>query len=443
MSSVFSQDINLKNILKITIPTMCMMFFMSLYTIVDGIFVARLVGDDALAGLNIVYPFIGLSYAVSIMLGTGGSAIIAREMGRGRYVKARRIFSLLLVVGLFAGLIFTLVGMVFTDQIITILGGTEELYEYCYDYLWVLSIFVPAAIFQALFQVFFATAGKPGLALFSTLVAGLANVVLDYVFIAELSMGISGAAYATGISQAFSALFGLIYFFFWRKQTLFIIRPKFYISALKEACYNGSSEMVTNLSISLTTVLFNYLMLQYIGKAGVSAIAIILYAQFFQIAIFLGFSIGIGPLFSFNFGKKDFVALKKLFKLSIWFILWSSITTFGLAFVLVDIIVEVFAKEGSEVFKIAHEGFLLYSIAYLFMGINVFASGLFTALSNGKVSAIISFMRTLVFILISMATLPKLIGVPGIWLAVPLAEFLTIFVSIFFIFRMNKVYKYF
>lgn len=443
MSILTSQTYTFKSVLKLTIPTMIMMVCLSLYTIVDGIFVARFVGENALAAISIVLPFNNIANAIAIMLATGSSAIIARELGRKKENKAKRIFTFIILVSLLVGILLSLFAGIFTKEIISVLGGANELYPYCYDYLWVLSIFIPATFLQALFQVFFATAGKARLGLIIIIFAGITNVVLDYIFIVEFSMGIAGAAYATGMSQCITAVLGLGYFLFARNQSLYIIRPKLYWSALKEACYNGSSEMVINLAFSLTTIMFNYLMLTYIGNAGVTAIGIVLYAQYVLLAIFMGFSTGIAPAFSYNYGSNNKTALKSLFKLSFRFILGASVVITFLGYALVNVFVGVFANPGTYVFELAHSGFLIFIFSFLFVGVNVFASGLFTALSNGKVSAIISFLRAFGFTVLCMLILPPLLGVTGIWLVLPLAEFLTVAISLYYIVKMGSIYHYF
>ena len=267
-------------------------------------------------------------------------------------------------------------------------------------------------------------------------------MVLDYVFMGPLQMGVGGAALATGIGQLIPALFGLLYFLFMRNGSLYIVKPHFYVSLLTESSFNGSSEMVTNLSNAIITYLFNVMMLKFLGEPGVAAITIVLYGQFLFNALYMGYSMGVAPVISFNYGKKNTVLLKRIFKICILFISISSVVITVLALISSPLIVEIFTPRTTETYEIAKNGFFLFSINYIFAGINIFASSMFTAFSNGKISAIISFVRTFGMIVANILLLPKFIGVNGIWLAVPAAEFLTIFLSIYYFYKMRKVYQY-
>lgn len=442
MSNALSKKFTFWSLLKFALPTIVMMEFMSLYTMVDGVFVSRMVGTSALSAVNIVYPAISFVIAVGIMLATGGSAVIAANMGEGKNQEAKENFTLIVVTGIAAGLLITALGLVFLDPLLRALGANASIYHYCYDYAFVLILFVPLSILQMLFQFFFVTAGKPSYGLFVTILGGLANIVLDYLLIGPADMGIAGAALATGIGYSIPALYGLYYFTVKRKGTLYFVKPKFRIKVLLHSCTNGSSEMVTNLSTAVVTLLFNILMMKYLGEDGVAAITIVLYAQYLLTAIFLGYSSGIAPIISYNYGNQNNPQLQKIFTISMKFLISSSVVIFIIALVFARLIVLVFAPVGSSVYQIAIHGFYLFSSGYLFMGINIFASSLFTALSDGKVSAILSFLRTFVFIAIGMLLLPRFLSVNGIWLAVPIAEVLSILVSAFYIYRQRNVYHY-
>lgn len=442
MSNILSKKFTAWTLLKFTAPTIIMMVFMSLYTMVDGVFVSNLIGEKALSAVNMVYPIQSILIAISFMFATGGSAVIAKKMGEGDKEQAKQIFSLIIAVSISIGFIVLILGLLFIEPIITTLGATEALYNYCYDYLSILILFSPLAMLQVLFQFLFVTAGKPNLGLISTVAGGIANVVLDYVFIVPLNMGIAGAALATGIGYSIPAIFGFLYFTFNKKNTLYFTKFKFNLKVLLEACSNGSSEMVTNLATAVTTFLFNIIMIAYLGENGVAAITIVLYAQFLLTAVYLGFSSGIAPILSYNYGEGNIGELKKIFKISMLFITISSICIFIFSIAFSPNIVNVFVTKDSEVFPIAMNGFLLFSISYLFTGFNIFASSMFTAFSNGKVSAIISFARTFIFIILGIMLLPKFMGVSGIWLAVPFAEILTLILSFFFIIKLRKFYQY-
>ena len=442
MNYAIAKKFDLLSLVKFTIPTITMMLFISLYTIVDGIFISRLIGTTALSGLNIVYPFINCIHATAIMLGAGGSAIIGIKMGEGKQEEGRKAFSLIVFTGLFLGICFSILGTIFIHDIIKFLGASPALEAYSYDYLKVIILFAPFFILQMLFQTFFITAGNPGLGLKLTLISGITNTILDYVFIKTFDLGMAGAALATVSGCIVVSVFGALYFSFSKKSILYFTKVKLNLKLIKEVCINGSSEMVTDISTGVVTFLFNLMMMKYMGEKGVAAITITLYAQFVFISIYMGFSMGAAPIMSYNFGNKNEQQLKSLFKICSKLILGSSLFVFIASIIFSKYIVGFFTPEGTEVYDIAVKGFSLFSIAYIFSGFNIFSSSLFTALSNGKISAIISFMRTLVFIVIGLFTLPLIFQENGLWLAVPLAELLSVIVSISFLKRERYNYGY-
>ena len=437
-----AQEFNLISLLRFVAPTVVMLVFMSLYQMVDAVFVSKFVGENALSALNIVYPFPSIVIAVSIMLATGGSAIIARNMGEGKEKEAKENFSFIVLVGAVIGVAIATAGILFIEPLIYMLGATPSLYDYCYEYLFILVLSVPLSVFQMLFQSFFVTAGKPHLGLTLTVLGGGSNIVLDYVFIVLCGFGVSGAALATSIGYSIPGLFGLIYFAVSRKGTLYFVKPVFRWGVLFKCCINGSSEMVNNLAVAVTTFLFNVLMLKYAGEAGVAAITIVLYAQFLMTSAFMGFSSGIAPVVSFNYGSGNVRQLKKIFKISVWVITVVSAAVFVIAETCSDVVIMVFTPAGSEVFGLTKYGFAIFSFSFLCTGMNIFASALFTAFSNGKISAILSFLRTFVFLTACLLFLPLFWEVDGIWLAVPVAEVMALFVSVYYLVRFKKVYQY-
>lgn len=429
-------------LLRFTLPTIVMMVFMSLYTMVDGVFVSRFIGTTALSAVNIVFPVVSLVVAVGVMLATGASAVVATKMGEGKNRRAMENFTFITLVAIAAGLLILAAGQLFLAPLLRVLGANADVWQYCWDYARMLLWFTPLAILQMVFQYFFVVAGKPGLGLAATVAGGVANIALDWAFIVPGGMGVAGAALATGIGYAIPALFGLFYFAFKRGGSLRFVRPKWDGPALLHSCTNGASEMVTNLSMAVTTLLFNQLMMRYLGPDGVAAITIVLYAQYLLTSIFLGYSSGVGPLISYNHGSGDTDTLKRLFKISMGFILLTSLAVFALSLLLRHQIVSVFAPAGGPVYALAIHGFLLFSLCYLFMGLNIFSSALFTALSNGKVSAIISFLRTFVLLVAFLLLLPLAWGVDGIWLAIPLAELAGVLISLGFLAGKRRVYQY-
>ena len=442
MNNNLAKNFTIKSLLKFTAPTIIMLVFMSLYQMVDGVFVSNVVGENALSALNIVYPIPSIIIAISIMLATGGSAIVAINMGEGKLKEAKQNFSMIIYTGLSIGVVCSIIGMIFIKPIIWGLGATDILYQYCYDYLLILILFCPVAILQMLFQIFLVTAGKPHLGLALTVIGGLSNILLDYLFIVQMQIGVRGAAIGTIIGYAIPAIVGFIYFIVNRKGTLYLVKPRFRLQILVQTCLNGSSEMVTNLAVAITTLLFNKIMLKYMGENGVAAITIVLYAQFLLTSIFMGFSSGVAPIFSYNYGNGNHKQTKKLFKMSMTLIIIFSVLMFVMAILLAKPVISVFTSRDSAIFDITYHGFLLFAISYLYTGVNIFASSMFTAFSNGKVSAIISFLRTFVFLIASLILFPFIIGSDGIWLSVPLAELLSLGVSLFYIIRNRNIYHY-
>lgn len=436
-----SRNYTLCSLLKFTFPTIAMMIFMGVYTLTDTIFVSRFVNTDALSAINIVCPVINIIVGLGTMLATGGSAIVARKMGLGEIKRAKQDFTLLVILGILIGFIIAILGALFIDEIIWGLKASKVLFLYCKEYLLLLFLFTPASILQTLFQSLLVTAGKPTLGLLLSVGAGIANIVLDYICIVILDMGIMGAALGTGIGYMIPAVFGIL-FFSKQKHRLSFVKPIFDISVIKESCINGSSEMVSQISTAVTTFFFNLTMMKLLAENGVAAITIIIYTQFLMTTLYIGFSMGVAPIISFNYGAKNTERLKKVYKMCLKMIAVSSIVIFSIAIFGGNQLVGLFTKPGTNVYEIATNGFMLFSFSFLFSGANIFSSATFTALSNGKTSAIISFFRTFGFIMIGLLILPKYLHVTGVWLAVPIAELLTFGMSLGFILYYKSRYKY-
>lgn len=442
MNNSLAKNYNLFSLIMFALPNMIMMLFLSMYTIVDGTFVSKFVGTTALSSVNMVYPMISLEMAIGIMIATGGSAIIARKMGEKREQEAKEIFTFLITVEILIGILIAVLGNIFINQIIRFLGATSSQFELCKDYAVILFAFAPCFLLQTAFQIFFVTAGKPLFGLIVTLISGITNIVLDYVFIVTLNMGIAGAALATGIGYTITAVVGIFYFIRKKNKNLYFVKPKLNKTVLLNTCINGSSEMVTNLANAVTTFLFNYTFLKYFGEDGVASITIVLYFEFVFTALFFGYSNGIAPIISFKYGEKNIVQLKKLMNSSLIFVSFCSITAFIVSKLIIGNILTIFTSVDSNVYQITISGFKYYLAAFLFMGISIFTSAWFTALSNGKVSAIVSFTRTFIFLVGAIVILPYFLGKTGVWLAVPCAEILGIFISIFYLVKYKKEYQY-
>ncbi len=424
-----SQDFDLKSLLKFAFPTIVMMLLMGLYTIVDTIFVARFAGTDALSALNIVCPVINLIVGLGTMLATGGSAVIARKMGAGEHTRASQDFTLIIAAGVLLGAVIAAAGTVFLDRIVRGLGAGRILFPYCRSYLFTLLLFTPAGILQVLFQNLFVTAGRPAAGMALGLGAGAANILFDYIFMVPFRMGISGAALGTGIGYLLPTAAGIL-FFATGNGSLRFRKPVPDLSVLAESCANGSSEMVGQAASAVTTFFFNRIMMRLLGEDGVAAITIIIYTQFLMTALYIGFSMGVAPVISYNYGKQDRMRLKKVFSISIRFILLLSVLLFLSACAFASVLVGLFSEKGTAVYEIAAQGFRIFPFSFLFCGLNIFASAAFTALSDGKRSALLSFLRTFGLLLALLLILPEWLGVTGVWLAVPAAELLTAAVTV-------------
>lgn len=442
MENILDKKITAKSLFLFSLPSIVGMVFMNLYTMVDGMFVSRLVGTDALSAVNIVFPIIMAVIAIATMLSTGGNAIIAKKMGEKKDKEARKDFSTIVITAIIFSLILSLLSFIFIKPILGFLGANDSIYTYCYNYATVSLIFLPSAMLSVIFQTFFITIGKANLGLIFTITGGISNVILDYIFIKSLNFGISGAALATGIGYSIPGILGLLYFILNRKNSLYIIKPEFNIKLLTSTSINGSSEMVSTLSSGIVTILFNNILMNLIGVNGVASITVILYIQGLLVAVFMGYSMGCSPLISFNYGKKDYKRLNKIFMLSLIGIIIVSVAVFIFGVFKSDLLVSIFTSKGTSVYELSNIGLKIFSISFLFMGLNLFTSALFTALSNGKVSAILSFLRTLVFVVISILVLPLIFNLTGVWLAVPIAELLSLIVSVFFLKKYKSQYKY-
>ncbi|SCJ93624.1 Staphylococcal virulence regulator protein A [uncultured Clostridium sp.] len=440
MSNILSQKITTSSLIKFSIPTVIMMTFMSLYTMVDGIFISNFVGTDALSAVNLVSPFIMIISTIGIMLATGGSAIVARKMGERKIKESKENFSLLVVMGIIVGVAVLILGNIFINPLIKVLGANEVVSKYCYDYIKIMLAFMPALMLQVIFQSFFVTAGKSALGLGFVVVGGITNIILDYIFIAVLKMGLMGAGLATGIGYSIPGVLGFIYFLINRKGSLYLIKPKMDFKVLKESLINGSSEMVSNLASGITIYLFNIAMMKMIGSDGVASISVILYTDSLLVAIYMGYAMGVAPLISYNYGEENRRNLRKILKISVRTLLIGSVIVSAACVVFSKNLVSIFAPAGSNVFHIAAAGLPIFSIAFLFKGLNIFASSMFTALSNGKVSAVLSFLRTFVFLIVGIAVFPRLFNVTGLWISVPFAEILAIIVSIIYFRKLKAVY---
>ena len=440
-SNAYEKPVTLKNIVKFAVPTIAMTVFMSFYTMVDGLFVSNLIGTDALSAINLTAPVIQLVTAVSTMLATGGSAVIMKKMGEQKTDEAKEDFTFLIIVNVMVGLVMCAAGYLAMDFIFAGMNLSPAVEGYCVEYLSRYLIFTVPILLMNNFTLYMIASEKAVLSLICSVTGGILNMALDYVFIAGLDMGIGGAAVATGLGYSVTAVAGL--FVFSRKKSLLHFKkPVFRIRVLGSAASNGCSEMATALVTGIVTMMFNWTMLHYVGEDGVAAVTIIMYVLMFASSLYTGYSYGVAPMLSFYYGEQNREKLKKLVGLSMKVIAMISVITAAASFVMTRPLVSVFARTDNPVYDLAVTGNRICTAALFFIGFNIFASGMFTALSNGIVSAVLAFSRSFVFMLITMIVLPLLLGVNGIWLATPAAELMALGLSFFMLLKYRKRYGY-
>lgn len=441
VQSVYHRPVTLKNVMRFAVPTMAMTVFISFYTMVDGLFVANLIGTDALSAVNLTAPAISLVTAISTMLATGGSAVVMKKMGAGKQEEAREDFTFLILVNVAVGLAMWFLGHQLMKGIFDAMSLSPQVTDYCSQYLSRYLIFTVPILLMNNFTLYMIAADRSSLSLLCSVAGGVTNIALDYIFIAVFHMGIGGAAIATGLGYSITAVVGL-FFFSGKGSMLHFRRPVFRVEVLTGAASNGISEMATSLTSGIVTLIFNWMMLRYVGENGVAAITIIMYVLMFATSLYSGYSYGVAPMISFYCGEKNGEKLKRIIRISLAVIATISFLTtlFSLGFT--EWLVAVFVEPGNPVHQLAVSGNRLCALALPFVGFNIFASGMFTALSNGIISAVVAFSHSFVFLLIAMTILPWLLGVNGIWLATPAAELAAVVLSAFLFKKYRGRYGY-
>ena len=431
-----------RNILRFAFPTIVMTVFNTFYTMVDGLFVSNLIGTGALSAINLTAPAIGLITALSGMLATGGSAVVMKKMGEHREDEARQDFTLLILTNAAAGAVMMVLGYTLMDTLLGTMGLSAEVFGYCRTYLSNYLLFTIPILLMYNFSLYLIAADKSTLSLVCTVAGGVTNIILDYALIALFDLGIQGAAIATGLGYSITAVAGFLVF---RKKDnlLHFQKPALRCGVLLRASTNGLSELATSLVSGITTLLFNMAMLKYVGEDGVAAITIIMYVLMFVSALFIGYSYGVAPMISYYHGEQNHEKLKKLVRFSVRFIAGASVLCAAASILAAVPLVGIFTRPDSPVYELAVTGNRLCSIALLFVGLNVFASGMFTALSNGVVSAVLAFSRSFLFTVASIQIMPVLLGgVTGGWLATPAAELLGAAMAAALLLKYRKRYGY-
>ena len=438
-----SDHFTYSRLIRFVFPSIVMMIFTSIYGVVDGLFVSNLIGKTPFATINLIWPYLMGLTVVGFMIGSGGTALVSRSLGEGKKERANQEFSLLVYVTIAIGLVFTVLGLVTLRPVAILFGAKGELLDIAVRYGRIVALALMPFMLQTTFQTFFITAEKPKLGLLVTVLAGLTNMVLDALFIAVFRWGVEGAALATAMSQVVGGIVPLIYFACPNNSLLRLTKTRWNGRALWQTCTNGSSELMTNLSMSIVNALYNLQLLKLAGENGVAAYGVIMYANFIFVAIFVGYAIGSAPVVGYHFGADNTNELKNLFRKSLVLMGICGVVMLVLGVWLAGPLSRIFVGYDAELLALTTRGFRMYSLSFLLMGFNIFGSAFFTALSNGPVSAAISFLRTLLFQVAAIFLLPLVLpDADGVWLAVVAAEALALIVTAFFFVKLKSRYHY-
>lgn len=442
MKISLSDHFTYRKLLKFVAPSAVMMMFTSIYGVVDGLFVSNYVGKVPFAAINLVMPFIMILGGIGFMIGTGGSALVSKTLGEGDREKANRYFTMMIYLSLICGAAASVIGFVFIRPISYLLGATDAMIGDCVEYGRMIFLFTTAFMMQNVFQSFLVTAEKPRLGLLATVGAGVTNMALDAWFIAGLGWGVKGAALATGISQTVGGILPLIYFLRPNSSLLKITRTKLEGRPVFLAVTNGSSELMSNISASVVSMIYNIQLMKFAGEDGVAAYGVLMYVQFVFIALFIGYAIGSAPIIGYHYGAINHSELKNMLKKSIVIMSISGVIMTLLAQALAMPLAKVFVGYDEGLFDMTVHAFRVFSFSFILAGINIFASSFFTALNNGAVSAAISFLRTLIFQSTAVIVLPMIWELDGIWLSITVAEVFALIISVTFLAAKRKKYNY-
>ena len=442
MNIQLSEHFTYKKLLRFTLPSIAMMIFTSIYGVVDGFFVSNFVGKTPFAAVNFIMPFLMILGAFGFMLGTGGSALISKTMGEGKTEKAHCLFSMVVCVSILLGIVIAILGVICIRPVAALLGAEGEMLDNCVLYGRIILAAIPAFMLQQEFQSFFIMAEKPQLGLYITVTAGVANMILDALFMAVFKWGVAGAAVATTISQIIGGVLPILYFWRPNSSRLKFTRPAFDKKALFRICMNGSSELMSNVSMSLVGMLYNMQLMKYAGENGVAAYGVLMYVCMIFIAAFIGYTIGTAPVISYHYGAGNHSELKSLLKKSLIIVGIFSIGMVILGEVLAKPLSILFVGYDADLLNLTLQGFAIFSFSFLFSGFAIYGSGFFTALNNGLISAAISFLRTLVFQIAAILILPLIWGIDGIWISIIVAEVMATVVTVLFWIGNRSKYHY-
>lgn len=428
--------------IRFTLPSIGMMIFTSIYSMVDGFFVSNYVGAVPFASLNLVMPFIMVLSAVGFMFGTGGTALVSMTLGMGKPEKANEIFSLLTYILIACGILLGFLGFLIAPQVSGLLGATEEMLPYAILYIRINMIGIPFFMLQHMFQSFLITAERPKMGLIVTVLAGCTNIVLDWLFVGVLGFGLGGAAAATVLSQMVGGAIPLVFFLLPNSTILHLGKTHMDGSAVLKTCSNGASEFLSNCATSIVGMLYNLQLMRYLGANGVAAYGVIMYVNFIFVGIYFGYTMGLAPVIGYHYGARNTKELRNLFRSSMRMLLFASLVLTALSELLSVFLVNIFVGYDADLSALTVHAFRIYTIAFLFMGFNIFGSGFFTALNNGKISAFLSVVRSLVLQLITIYLLPLLFGADGLWFVIVFSDGISLILTIWMLARYQKVYRY-
>lgn len=438
-----SDHFTLGRLFRFCLPSVVMMVFTSIYGVVDGYFVSNFVGKTPFAAVNLIMPFLMILGGVGFMIGTGGSALVAKYLGEQNDSQARRVFSMMMIVTLILGITTSALGIIFAENVAQLLGADSELLPYCVTYARTCLIFNTMFMLQNVFQSFLVTAERPKMGLAVVIAAGCTNMLLDFLFIAVFELDVVGAAIATGLSQTVGGLLPLI--FFLRRNNgskLHMVRTRLEFRPILQACANGASELMTSISSSIVSMLYNFQLLRLAGQDGVSAYGVLMYVQFIFAAVYIGYAIGTAPITGYNYGAQNHAELKNIRRKSIKVTLTAGVIMVIIAELLAPVLAGIFVGYDKELFDMTVHAFRLFSFTFLLSGFNIWCSSFFTALNNGAVSAAVSFLRTLVFQLAAVLILPIFLKLDGVWISVAFAEVCAFVISLLFLIAKKKKYDY-
>lgn len=442
MNIQLSDHFTYRRLIRFVIPSVAMMILTSIYGVVDGLFVSNFVGKTPFAAVNLVIPFTMILGAFGFMLGTGGTALVAKTLGEGRQEEANRIFSMLIYFALGLGVLLTIFGIAVLKRIVIKMGADDAMLRHCMIYGRIVLLGIPFYMLQNMFQNFLIAAEKPQLGLIVTVAAGLTNMVLDALFIAVLGWGVAGAAVATALGQCVGGLIPFVYFARKNSSKLSLVKTRLMGGALFHACTNGSSELVSNISMSSVGMLYNAQLMKVAGENGVAAYGVILYVNFIFIAIYLGYAYGSAPIVAFNYGARRADELQNVLKKSLKLLLGTGIVLLSIGVLFAGVLSGLFVGYDAQLYAMTVRGLRFYAVSFLLSGFNIFGSSFFTALNNGMVSAAISFLRTVVFEVAAVLILPLFFGVDGIWCAITVAELASILITIGAFSALRRRYQY-